>query len=83
KGKYRNLEIAKFLKVAKFFICNVRKELLSENNKDELAHYQRSANSLTHTEHLSLWKKCMAWHRGKSVCDFLPKIFTCLCIYIL
>ncbi|VUZ53186.1 unnamed protein product, partial [Hymenolepis diminuta] len=55
KAKYKNSEIARFLKVAKAFVCKVRKELLSENNGDELTatskrkeHCQRSAESLKH-----------------------------------
>ena len=47
KAKHSNLEIARFLKVARSFVCKVRKEL-NENNGDELAtskrkqHCQRS-----------------------------------------
>ncbi|KAM3186981.1 hypothetical protein ACTXT7_003216 [Hymenolepis weldensis] len=56
KAKHRNLEIARFLKLATFFVCKVGKEL-TENDRGELAamrkrkqeHCQSSADSLTHT----------------------------------
>ncbi|VUZ52516.1 unnamed protein product [Hymenolepis diminuta] len=55
KAKRSNLEIARFLQVARSFVCKVRKELPNENSGDELAttrrrkeHCQRSADSLTH-----------------------------------
>ncbi|KAM3180634.1 hypothetical protein ACTXT7_015909 [Hymenolepis weldensis] len=54
KAKYRNLEIARFLLIATAFVCEVRKALLNDKNRDELAstgkrkeHCQRSANPLT------------------------------------
>ncbi|KAM3179340.1 hypothetical protein ACTXT7_000741 [Hymenolepis weldensis] len=37
KVKHRNLEMARFLKVAKSFVCKVRKELLNESNRNESA----------------------------------------------
>ncbi|VUZ39878.1 unnamed protein product [Hymenolepis diminuta] len=51
KVKQRNLEITRSLQVATSFVCEVIKELLNENNGDELAamrkrkqeHCQRSA----------------------------------------
>ncbi|KAM3175904.1 hypothetical protein ACTXT7_007586 [Hymenolepis weldensis] len=36
KAKYRNLEVARFLKVSRSFVCKVRKDPLNENNEDEL-----------------------------------------------
>ncbi|VUZ50207.1 unnamed protein product [Hymenolepis diminuta] len=61
KAKHNNLEITRFLIVAKFFVRKVRKELLSENSGVELAstrkrkqHGQRSADSLTTPEFVSL-----------------------------
>ncbi|KAM3175539.1 hypothetical protein ACTXT7_008302 [Hymenolepis weldensis] len=52
KAKHRNLEIVRFLKVAKSFLYKVRKRL-NENNGDELAtmrrrkqHCRRSADSI-------------------------------------
>ncbi|VUZ47479.1 unnamed protein product [Hymenolepis diminuta] len=57
KAKYSNLGIARSVKVATSYVCKVRKELLNENNGDELAatskrkqHCQRSADSLTTPE---------------------------------
>ncbi|KAM3182411.1 hypothetical protein ACTXT7_012437 [Hymenolepis weldensis] len=51
EAKHSSLRIARFLKVARSFVCNVRKELLDENNGDELAatrkrkvHYECSAD---------------------------------------
>ncbi|KAM3177360.1 hypothetical protein ACTXT7_004680 [Hymenolepis weldensis] len=36
KAKYRNLEVARFLKVSRSFVYKVRKDLMNENNEDEL-----------------------------------------------
>ncbi|KAM3170934.1 hypothetical protein ACTXT7_017615 [Hymenolepis weldensis] len=73
KAKHRNLEIARFLKVARSFVCKVRKKLLNENNEDELAatrmrkeHCQRSADSLRTPEFVRRVHG-VAWHdRRKS-----------------
>ncbi|VUZ53162.1 unnamed protein product [Hymenolepis diminuta] len=53
KAKHSSLEITRFLKVNRSFVCKVRKEPLNENNGDELVvirkrkeHCQRSADSL-------------------------------------
>ncbi|VUZ53522.1 unnamed protein product [Hymenolepis diminuta] len=53
KATHNNLEIVRFPKVTTSFVCKIRKELLNENNGDELAtmrkkkeHCQRSADSL-------------------------------------
>ncbi|KAM3187573.1 hypothetical protein ACTXT7_002074, partial [Hymenolepis weldensis] len=61
------------------------KELLNENNGDELAamrkrkqHCQRSANSLTHNTWVcekSAWHGMMDENSGKSMRDILPKVF--------
>ncbi|VUZ43397.1 unnamed protein product [Hymenolepis diminuta] len=37
KAKHRNLEIERFLQAVTSFVFKVRKELLSENNGDDLA----------------------------------------------
>ncbi|VUZ54708.1 unnamed protein product [Hymenolepis diminuta] len=51
KANQRNLDIARFLKVVRSFVCKVRKELPNENSGDGLAvtskrkqHCQRSAD---------------------------------------
>ncbi|KAM3174819.1 hypothetical protein ACTXT7_009772 [Hymenolepis weldensis] len=61
-AKHRNLEIARFLKVATSFACKVRREL-NENNRDE-----KSIVTADHSEHLSLSEECMAWHDGRKSC---------------
>lgn len=60
KAKLSYSEIARFLKVARSFVCKVRKEL-NKNNGDELATSKSIADVLTHSEHLSLSEGCMAW----------------------
>ncbi|KAM3170960.1 hypothetical protein ACTXT7_017567 [Hymenolepis weldensis] len=93
KTKHSNLEIEGVIKVARSFVCEVRKEMLSEIKRDELAatrkrkeHCQRSAHSPT--QNIGVCEKSawhgMAWHsmvdgdRVKLVCDILPKILKCL-----
>ncbi|KAM3176024.1 hypothetical protein ACTXT7_007324 [Hymenolepis weldensis] len=60
-------------------LCNVRRELLNENNGGELAatrkgkeHCQRFADSLTQTTTM------INKNPGKSMRDTLPNIFNCL-----
>ncbi|KAM3181991.1 hypothetical protein ACTXT7_013284 [Hymenolepis weldensis] len=68
EAKHSNLDIARFLQIATSFPSKVRKELLTENNADELAamskrkeHCQRSADSLRTPEFVRRVHG-MAWH---------------------
>ncbi|VUZ51105.1 unnamed protein product [Hymenolepis diminuta] len=71
KAKHWNLGIAKFVKVARSFVCKARKELLNENNGHELAtrktkeYCQRFADSLR-TPEFGLMDK----NRGESMRHF-------------
>ncbi|VUZ43255.1 unnamed protein product [Hymenolepis diminuta] len=47
KAKRRNLDIARFLKVATSYLCKARKELLNENNGDEVAIKRKTRASST------------------------------------
>ncbi|KAM3182034.1 hypothetical protein ACTXT7_013213 [Hymenolepis weldensis] len=71
--------------VAISYLCKVRKELLNENNGDELAttrkrkqHCQRSADSLRTPEFLRRVHGMMDENRDKSMRDILLKIIRCL-----
>ncbi|KAM3178571.1 hypothetical protein ACTXT7_002274 [Hymenolepis weldensis] len=74
KAKHRNLEIVGFLKVARYFVCKVRKEVLKENNEDELAakgkrkeHCQRPADLLKTPEFVRRGHGLMDENPGKSM----------------
>ncbi|KAM3188202.1 hypothetical protein ACTXT7_000781 [Hymenolepis weldensis] len=85
KGKHSNLEITRFLKVARSLSAKLEKELLNENNGDELAatskrkyHCQRPADSLRTPEFVRRMRGVIDENPAKSMRNVLPNIFKCL-----
>ncbi|KAM3188443.1 hypothetical protein ACTXT7_000269 [Hymenolepis weldensis] len=84
KAKHKNLEIARFLKVARSSICKVRKELLNENNGNGLGatrkrreHCQCSV-SLRTPRFVRRVHGMIDENPGKSMRDIFLQIFKCL-----
>ncbi|KAM3171091.1 hypothetical protein ACTXT7_017313, partial [Hymenolepis weldensis] len=85
KAKQNNFEIARFLTAARSFVYKVRKELLNENNGDELVtmwkrkqYCQSSADSLRTSEFVGKEHGTIDENPGKSMHYILLKIFKCL-----
>ncbi|VDL57518.1 unnamed protein product [Hymenolepis diminuta] len=75
----------RLLKVVTSFACKVGKELLNENNADELGatrkrkeRRQRSAESLRTSEFVRGVDGMIDKNHGKSMHNILPKILKCL-----
>ncbi|KAM3176254.1 hypothetical protein ACTXT7_006864 [Hymenolepis weldensis] len=66
--KSRTVIVSVKAKHARSFVCKVKKEMLNENNGDELATTRKRKSIvnalLTHSEYLSSSEECMAWHDG-------------------
>ncbi|KAM3172859.1 hypothetical protein ACTXT7_013678 [Hymenolepis weldensis] len=77
KAEHSYLKIARFLKVATSFLCTVRKELLNDNNADELA-ATHSLHSLSTPEFVTRVHDMIDENGGKSMRDILPNMFKCL-----
>ncbi|KAM3180306.1 hypothetical protein ACTXT7_016539 [Hymenolepis weldensis] len=80
KAKRSNLEIAGFLKVARSFGFKIRKELLNENNGDELTTSRRKQicklyDSLRTPEFITRVHDMTDENLGKSMHNTLPKVF--------
>ncbi|VUZ39754.1 unnamed protein product [Hymenolepis diminuta] len=85
KAKDSDLEMARFLKVTRFSVCKVRKELPNENSGDELAttqkrkqHYQLSDHSLGTPEFVRRVHGMVDKNRTKSMPHIMLNIFKCL-----
>ncbi|KAM3180055.1 hypothetical protein ACTXT7_017051 [Hymenolepis weldensis] len=85
KSKTRDFRNCKISKVARSSVCEVRKELLNENNGDELAatrkrkqHYERSADSLRTSEFIKRVHSMMEGNHGKSMRHLAEDLEECL-----
>ncbi|VDL19247.1 unnamed protein product [Hymenolepis diminuta] len=91
KAKQRSLEMARFLLIARSFLCISRKELMNEKGGDELITTERRKSTvnamLTHSlrtpefvrrVHGMACHGMMEENQAKSMLDNLSNIFKCL-----